>query len=142
MTRRLFVIDDNVDYQFIFFKLLKEMNRPYSVKFFENAKACHQHMLSLQLVNAIDRPSLILTDLHMPGMNGLQLLKLIRHDDIQRDNFFQDVALVVMSSYLSEGQIVQCYQAGADAVILKPYDFVQLKQTVESICNFWLEREV
>jgi CheY-like chemotaxis protein len=75
MTRDIFVADDNADYQFIIFKLLKELKRPYSVTFFENAKACHQYMLTLQLKNASMRPSLILTDLHMPGINGIQLLK-------------------------------------------------------------------
>ncbi|MCE7042866.1 response regulator [Dyadobacter sp. CY312] len=142
MTREIFVVDDNADFQFIFFKLLKELKRPYAVTFFENAKACHQHMLTLQLKNAPVRPSLILTDLHMPGMNGLQLLRMLKSSLPANDTSVYEPAVVVMSSYMPDGQVLQCYEAGADAVIMKPADFALLKMTVESICNFWLERKI
>jgi CheY-like chemotaxis protein len=46
-----------------------------------------------------------------------------------------------MSSYMSDGQVRQCYEAGADVVIRKPSDFALLKITVKSICDFWLERD-
>ncbi|MCF2446677.1 response regulator [Dyadobacter sp. CY345] len=140
MNREIFVVDDNVDYQFLFFRLLKELDRPCTVKFFENAKACHQHLELLKMNKPKDLPSLIVTDLHMPGMNGLHLLKLLKSEGKSTGLPVYDTPVVVMTSYLSDQQVQQCYKAGANAVIIKPIDSLLMKTTVQSICNFWVDR--
>ena len=139
MIREIFVVDDNTDYQFIFFKLLKELNLPYSVKFFENAGACHKHIKILLAKNVNNIPALIVLDLNMPGMNGLQLLQMLKCTSMDSHSSLQNVPVVIMSHYISESQILQCYQAGANAVLLKPTDYKNLKITIQSVCRFWLE---
>lgn len=140
MIREIFVVDDNADYQFLFFKLMKELATPYSVKFFENAKACHKHMKVLQAKKAENLPALVVLDLNMPEMNGLQLLKIIKSPAVDGGDTATDIPVVIMSSYISEQQVRQCYEAGANAVLDKPTDFLQLKTTVQAICRFWLDR--
>lgn len=140
MIREIFVVDDNVDYQFIFFKVLKELCIPYPVKFFETGQACHKYMKMLRLRNTGNSPSLIVLDLNMPGMNGLQLLQMLKGTSPDSNRFMEDVPVIIMSHDISEHQVRQCYQAGANAVLQKPTDLRNLKITVQAVCRFWLEQ--
>ncbi|MCF0040088.1 response regulator [Dyadobacter fanqingshengii] len=140
MNREIFIVDDNTDYQFIFFKLLKELNTPYSVKFFENAKTLYQHSLVLSKQGA-ELPSLIVSDFNMPGMNGLQLLRELKKPVKDSVAPLGNIPVIIMSNALTEQQIVQCYQAGANAVVLKPIELALMRKTVSSIFEFWLERD-
>jgi CheY-like chemotaxis protein len=140
MNHEIFVVDDNADYQFLFFKLIKELHKPYSVKFFEHGKALHQHVVQLHTRQAGQLPALVVSDFNMPGMNGLQLLKMLKTTIWDDHVSLREIPVVIMSNDISEHQILQCYQAGANAVVLKPIDFEVMKTTVRSICEFWLDR--
>jgi CheY-like chemotaxis protein len=135
MAAEIFVVDDDVDYQFIFFKLLKELDTPHSVKFFANASACHKHILQNKCTGTL--PALMVLDLNMPGLNGLQLLRMLRCAAETRIN---TIPVIIMSSDISRDEVQQCYQAGANAVIAKPTDYKTLKYIVQSIYKFWLDR--
>lgn len=141
MIRQIFVVDDNADYQFIFFKVLKGFDKSYSAKFFENAKACHRHIETLQVIQE-PLPALLVLDLNMPGINGLQLLRMLKSPAFCNGVIIEQIPVVIMSHEFSNSQILQCYQAGANAVIQKPTDYQVLKYTIHSICRFWLDRNM
>jgi CheY-like chemotaxis protein len=141
MGKEIFLVDDDPDFQFIFFKLLKSLRKQYSVKFFENPKALYHHLKVLHTREASDFPSLIILDLNMPGMNGVQLLKIIRHSRSLPGEKVQQIPIVVMSGDISNEGVQQCYEAGADAVLHKQPDLQLMKATLQSACDFWLERD-
>jgi CheY-like chemotaxis protein len=139
MKREIFVVDDNADYQFIFFKLYKAIEKPYPVTFFTNARTLQTRLQRLQFSDAVDFPALIVLDLNMPGMNGLQLLKTLKS---RAGNVpTHDIPVVMMSSNFSDQEVVQCYQAGANAVIPKPLDYASLKKLIQAMCRFWVDRQ-
>ena len=139
MSRDLYIVDDNADYQFLMYKLIKDSAMPYSVKFFESGQALYRHIqVLLQNKQPEYLPALILLDLNMSGMNGLGLLKRFRQASQLNDVQIREIPVVIMSSDISAHQIKQCYQAGANAVVIKPFDFNHMKNTVQSICRFWM----
>ena len=69
-------------------------------------------------------PSLVLTDIHMPGLSGLEMLERIREQTA-------DVAVVIMTAFGSEEVAVQALKQGADDYLVKPFQPWQIVPAVE-----------
>ena len=81
-----------------------------------------------------DRPALIMLDLNMPGMDGLQLLQHIRHN---KD--LQQIPIVIWTTSSNGKDIDACYQMGANAYMQKPVVFEELVESVRQLKKYWLE---
>ncbi|MGB2925944.1 MAG: response regulator [Limnothrix sp.] len=78
-------------------------------------------------------PSLIITDLNLPRLSGLELLSRIK-----KDQKLQAIPIVVFSTSQAESDILSCYQAHANCFITKPRDLDAFIEVVQSIVTFWL----
>jgi CheY-like chemotaxis protein len=135
----LYIVDDNPDHQFLVFKLIKALDKPYQVTFFENGRSLHKQMQQLSRLGQHEEfPDLLVLDLNMPGMNGIDLLRLLRQPPVGNCPQIKDIPIVIMTSDISSLQIDQCYQSGANAVIIKPLNFSVLAITYQAICKFWI----
>lgn len=77
--------------------------------------------------------ALILLDIRMPIMTGLEVLEQIRE---KRGCNVPPV--VIFSSSNDNRDIAQAYQLGISAYVTKPIGFAEFNHTIESIANFWL----
>src|SRR5437773_5943399 len=77
-------------------------------------------------------PAVVLLDLKMPKVDGLELLKRMRED--QR---FRTVPVVVLTSSREESDIVQSYRLGVNAFVVKPVAFEEFMQAVRNLGLFW-----
>ncbi|HXT71299.1 MAG TPA: response regulator [Vicinamibacterales bacterium] len=82
-----------------------------------------------------ETPSVVLLDLKMPGMDGLQVLREIRADDRLRA-----VPVVVLTSSREDRDIDDCYAHGANAFVVKPVKFQEYLSAIKDIAVFWLGR--
>jgi CheY-like chemotaxis protein len=80
-----------------------------------------------------DRPKVILLDLKLPKLDGLEVLKAIRGDDRTRA-----IPVVILTSSKEQRDLIASYKLGATAFIQKPVDFEQFRQTIKDIGMFWL----
>lgn len=80
-----------------------------------------------------EQPSLVLLDLRMPRMDGLEVLKRLRDDDRTKR-----LPIVVLTSSKEETDLVRSYDLGANSYIRKPVDFVQFTQAVGQLGLYWL----
>jgi len=81
------------------------------------------------------RPDLILLDLNMPRMNGLELL-----DEIKRDPKLRMIPVNVLTTSDAHTDIAGCYDRGANAYLVKPDGYAEFKQLLAELGRFWLER--
>lgn len=79
------------------------------------------------------RPDLILLDLDMPGMGGLQVLA-----EIKRDKALRDIPVVVLTGSHEIEDVVKTYDLHANCYITKPIELDQFTKMVKSVTNFWL----
>lgn len=80
-----------------------------------------------------EMPKLILLDLKMPRVDGLEVLKALKSDQSRRL-----IPVVIMTSSKEERDIVESYKLGVNAYIVKPVDFDQFVHAVTQVGLFWL----
>lgn len=81
---------------------------------------------------ATGRPALVILDLNLPGLDGIQILT-----QIKSDREFRSIPVVVMSSTSEEHEIERCYKAGANSFIRKPADPNHYLQTLSVMLQYW-----
>jgi CheY-like chemotaxis protein len=83
---------------------------------------------------SFDRPpKLVLLDLKMPKVDGLQVLKQIKSDPRTRT-----IPVVIMTSSKEERDLIESYSSGVNSFIQKPVDFEQFRETVKTLGMYWL----
>ena len=77
-------------------------------------------------------PAVILLDLKLPKLNGLEVLRVIR---AHRE--FSVVPVVILTSSREEQDLVRTYELGVNAYVVKPVDFQQFSESVRALGFFW-----
>jgi two-component system response regulator len=80
-----------------------------------------------------DRPKLILLDLKLPLVDGIEVLRRLKSDPRT-----QPIPVVVMTSSREESDLVKTYKLGTNSYIVKPVDFEQFSDVVRNLGFYWL----
>ena len=78
-------------------------------------------------------PQLVLLDLNMPRLSGLEVLKQMRADPRTRL-----LPIVILTSSREEQDIISSYSLGANSYVRKPVDFLQFVEAVRQLNLYWL----
>jgi CheY-like chemotaxis protein len=78
-------------------------------------------------------PKLVLLDLKMPRMDGLQVLERMKSDVRTRK-----IPVVMMTSSREEGDLIASYELGVNSYVVKPMDFDEFAVTVAQVGMYWL----
>ena len=80
-----------------------------------------------------DKPKVILLDLKLPKVDGLEVLRHIKQDSRTRT-----IPVVILTSSREERDIVEGYNLGVNSYIVKPVDFSQFTEAVRELGLYWL----
>ena len=80
-----------------------------------------------------DNPAVIMLDLKMPRMDGLQVLQQLKGDEHLRL-----IPVVVLTSSRESFDLQECYRLGANAYVVKPVRFIEFVEAVKQIGMFWV----
>jgi two-component system response regulator len=78
-------------------------------------------------------PRMVLLDLKMPRMDGLQVL-----EKLKRDERTKAIPVVMMTSSREEGDLLASYQLGVNSYIVKPVDFGEFAEKVSEVGMYWM----
>ena len=77
-------------------------------------------------------PAVLLLDIKMPRLNGLEVLR-----QIKADPQFKTLPVVMFTSSREEPDLTECYELGVNAYVVKPVDFSQFAAAVKQVGAFW-----
>jgi two-component system, chemotaxis family, chemotaxis protein CheY len=122
---KILVVDDEKDIQPLFEQRFRKEIRTGEIKFVfaysgEEALNCLKHYLHEAV--------LILSDINMPGMSGLELL-----DRIKKENHKPPPVVMMITAYGDDENYRRAMELGADDFLTKPVDFVALKEKIRSL---------
>lgn len=80
------------------------------------------------------QPDLILLDLNVPKMNGLEVLERIRADECTAS-----IPVIMLTASIREEDVAMSYRLGANTYIQKPVEFERFMHVVEVLGEYWIE---
>lgn len=83
--------------------------------------------------NPVSTPKLLLLDIKMPKVDGIEVLRRLKGDESTRH-----IPVVVMTSSNEERDIVESYRLGVNSYIVKPVEFQTFLETVSKIGLYWM----
>ena len=79
-------------------------------------------------------PSLILLDLNLPGMDGRQVLNILK-----QDVKLKSLPVVVVTTSTNPRDIAGCYSAGANSYLVKSFRFHQFREQIKLLMDYWFQ---
>lgn len=83
--------------------------------------------------NMTDHPKVILLDLKLPKVSGLEVLRQLKSDPRTHT-----IPIVVLTSSAEDSDVIESYQLGVNSYIVKPVDFEQFTQAVQQLGFYWI----
>jgi two-component system response regulator len=125
----ILLVEDNPDDAALTIRTLKKNHLANRLRHLEDG----QEALDFLYDSSNPTPKLILLDLKMPRVDGIEVLRKIKSDPEKRS-----IPVVVLTSSREDRDIVESYNLGVNGYVVKPVDFDQFVQAVTDLGLFWL----
>jgi len=131
-SRPILLVEDNPDDEDLTLRALKKSNIVNEVNVARDGAQALEFLFTADGAS-VTLPALILLDLQLPKVDGLEVLRRIRADE--RANI---VPVVALTSSKGQEDIVDSYQNGANGYMRKPVNFAGFSDAVSNLGVFWL----
>jgi DNA-binding response OmpR family regulator len=128
-TRLILLVEDDPDHELLTIRALKKSNIANEVRVARDGEEALELLFG---ANAV-RPQLVLLDLKLPKVEGLEVLRRIREDDTTRM-----LPVVVLTSSDEERDVVRSYKLGVNSYIRKPVNFTDFAEATRQLGMYWL----
>lgn len=130
--RQIIVIDDDADDQFMLRRAFEATEMRHPVTFIPNGKQAIDYFF--QDSGDCRLASLIILDLFLPDIHGLELLRRLRTNKATRH-----IPIIVLTQSNEDQHIIESYQYGANSYIQKGPNYKQFQDKVTCITRYWLD---
>lgn len=132
----ILLVEDNPDDVDLTLRALKQNNILNKVVIARDGVEALDYLLGTGMYagrNLKDLPVVTLLDLKLPKIDGLEVLKRIRQNEITRL-----LPVVILTSSIEEKDVIAGYQLGANSYVRKPVDFKEFIEAVKLLGLYWL----
>jgi len=140
MKKEIFLVEDSPDFRQIVRIIFEKYLPEYKIRSFQGAHEMYKYMILQSDENFQGRrPVLIILDLKMLTLSGLEVIKMLRKTPENAVTLWQTIPIVMLSASASQEDINNCYLAGATSFFNKPVELEELKQLLIRICHYWVD---
>jgi len=135
-TKRILLIEDNKSDIDLTLRAFKKANIENPVVILEDGKEALDYIFSrdkYQNNTNLEDPELILLDLKLPIIDGIQVLKEIRSNEKTHHYI-----VIILTSSKEESDLIMSYNLGVNSYIRKPVDFNQFVEVIKQIGVYWI----
>ncbi|RYZ50621.1 MAG: response regulator [Chitinophagaceae bacterium] len=123
------IVEDDIDDQEVYKTVIRETGVPNPIHFFETAQAALDYLLTTE-----EQPFIILSDVNMPGMNGLEFKRTMQDDPYLRA---KGVPFVFISTNANKVSVRHAHALSVQGYFEKPYNMDEIKQMFRTIFAYW-----
>lgn len=124
------LVEDNPDDAGLTIHALKKINLANNLLHLHDGEEALTYLFSDELTGI---PRVILLDLKMPKVDGIEVLRRLKSDDQKKV-----IPVVVLTSSKEEADIIESYKLGVNAYIVKPVDYEKFVKAIGEIGLFWI----
>lgn len=138
--RQILLIEDNADHAELIKRALEDDEHPVSIEHVPNGAAAMRQLMQWEQASKeaetekTPLPHLILLDLRLPKVDGLEVLRHIKTSET-----LFGIPVVILTTSTSERDLNQAYKLNVNSYLQKPCDFAQFNTMLESMTRFWLQ---
>lgn len=132
----ILLVEDNKDDEALTLHALKKYNVTNKVHVVRDGAEALEFIFCTDRYaqrHIIDRPKVILLDIKLPLVDGLEVLRKIKQDPRT-----QAIPVVMLTSSREERDLVESYRLGVNSYIVKPVDFEQFTEAARTLGMYWL----
>lgn len=127
----IIVIEDDIDDQEFLNDIFKELDYKNEIIFFDEGEKALDY-----LTKSAVEPFLILSDINMPRLNGMELREKIHTNEDLR---IKCIPYLFFTTTAEQKYVVDAYSKSVQGFFVKPNSFEKLKSTIKIIIDYWLE---
>ncbi len=125
----IFLVEDSASDAELIREALTECELPYRLEIVTDGERAIEYLKA-----QTERPHLMLLDLNLPKVGGMEVLKAVK-----RDPRLRVIPVVVLSNSTSQDEVLKCYCNFANAYLRKPVGFDSLVEAMRIVCSFWFQ---
>lgn len=127
----ILLIEDNPDHAALTLRALKKNNLTNEIQVLRDGEEALEFLFNGKGLQSA--PKVILLDLKLPKVDGIEVLRRIRQDPHTKT-----IPVVVLTTSREDKDLRECYRLGVNSYIMKPVDFQQFTEAVKSLGMYWL----
>jgi two-component system, response regulator len=129
------LIEDNLDDVALTLRILKKNHFIHTLHVVNDGAAALSHIFGGKEGGKPCLPKLILLDLKLPKVDGLEVLRALKMDERTKN-----IPVVVLTSSGEERDLEECYKLGVNSYVVKPAEFDEFTLSVAELGAYWLQR--
>jgi CheY-like chemotaxis protein len=127
-------VDDNYGDAYLLSELMKNLQRPHEEFIVRSGMEALNFLHQRAGYEQVPRPNLILLDINMPGLSGIDVLSAIKGDPE-----LSVIPVIMLSTSTSPEEVRHCYQCHANVYVQKPADLDESERLIHAIEAFWMD---
>lgn len=132
----ILVAEDNEDHAEMIMDTLEDCNKNNKIIHFSNGELLIAHLFNVIALDTTEKqmPDLVLLDIKMPIMDGLEALKIIKNNAA-----LKHIPVMMVSTSENAIDIEKSYKYGANSYIVKPFDYEGFAKKIGEVHHFWTD---
>ena len=127
------IIEDDTDDQDVLAEIFKELNYSNKLIFFSDSALALEYLTDTEI-----EPFLVLSDINMPKLNGMELRVKIHNNE---DLLMKSIPYLFFSTRAEQQHVIDAYSMSIQGFFIKPNSYDRLKEIMVKIVEYWKECE-